>query len=138
MNFQYHSGLGNACKWLYDVLPLFCFTTGMMHPDIYHLCLFICLQVGAMPSEALGLSPVALLLLTYLRVQTYVGSLRLSWLLPQTDGNHTFRTALQTDLVTIACVLSSKCLCLDTLHAFSTYFPTLARSRLLFSLLFQA
>ena len=78
----------------------------MMHPDIYDFCLFICFQVGAMPSEALGLSPVALFVLTYLQVQTYVGSLRLSWLLPQTDGNHTFRTALQTDLVTSAPVMT--------------------------------
>ena len=40
-------------------LPRFYFTAVMMRPDISDICLFICLQVGAMPSEALGLSPVA-------------------------------------------------------------------------------
>ena len=67
-------------------------------------------------SEALGLSPVALLILTYLRVQTYVGSLRPPRLSPQTDSSHNcnFRAAPQTDLVTSACMLSCECLCLDT------------------------
>ena len=60
-------------------------------------------------SEALGLSPVALLILTYLQVQTYLGSLRLPRLSPQTDSSHNFRAAPQTDLVTSACMLSSEC-----------------------------
>ena len=93
--------------------------------------------VGQMVMEALGLSPVALLILTCLRVQTYVGSLRLSRLSPQTDSSHNFRAAPQTDLVTSACMLSYEYLCLDALHALSTYGSTIARSRLLFSLLFQ-
>ena len=83
------------------------------------------------------LSPVALSILTYLRVQSYVGLLRLSRFSPQTDSNHNFRSAPQTDLVTSACVLSSKCLCLDTVYDYSTYSSMSARSRLLFSLLFQ-
>ena len=80
---------------------------------------------------------LALLILTCLRVQTYVGSLRLSKLSPQTDSSHNFRAAPQTDLVMSAYMLSPEYLCLDALHALSTYGSMSTRSRLLFSLLFQ-
>ena len=135
-----HSDLGmcschmsRRCMWLCTISSLSCFTAQIMLLNI-----FAC-SSALMPcaSEAPGLSPVALLILTYLRVQTYTGSLRLSRLAPQTDRRHSFRAAPQTDLVTSACMLSSECLCLDALHALSTYGSTSARSRLLFSLLFQ-
>ena len=63
-------------------------------------------------SEALGLSPVALLI-TDISAST---SLRRPYC-SQTDGKHTFRAAPQTELVTSACILSSEFLYLDALHA---------------------
>ena len=127
--------------WLYNVSPLSCSTAQLMLPAIYTI--FAC-SSALMPcaSEALGLSPMALLILTCLRVQTYVGSLRPSRLSPQTDSSHNFTSlcaAPQTDLVTSPCMLSSEYLWLDAsaLHALSTYGSTSTRSRLLFSLHFQ-
>ena len=47
--------------------------------------------------------------------------LRLSGLSLQTDSQHTFRAAPQTELVTSAYMLASEFLCLDALHAPFTY-----------------
>ena len=88
-------------------------------------------------SEALGLSPVALLITDICASTscrgTYCGFQGFHY----TDNNYTFRAAPQTELLTSACMLSSKFLCLDPLHALLTYGSKSARSRLFFSLPFQ-
>ena len=84
-------------------------------------------------SEALGLSPVALLITDMSAIVNYVGPAAAFETFITDRRRQPFRAAPQTELVTSACMLSSEFLCLDSLHAPTHLWFYSARSRPCFS-----